>query len=190
MKPFMTRSAPTASKFRAAELTWVLLSLFEQGVRMRAHHWCLGELEPNDIVFDAGGIARTPTDTRAQRRAHLRRRERHLRQGHDRGCLLTGVPEGTVQRLVRAWGDEGAIEFVLGLADEVNIELSRTGIGPCDEWSSNETLEIVRYVLGRNITPKLPKTLTLTGAPAEKANAAKARVLFRTGRLRVALLPG
>lgn len=156
-------------RLRAAELAWVLLALFDAGIGVRTIGWCVGDLAPADVTLTPRGAAREPIGHRAHERALGRRRERHLREGHDAGCLLVGVPSRTLERLLRAWGDPLVVEFVLGLAEEAVDELRRSGIGPLRGWSPALARETVGYIVRRRITPHAPSFAPTAPAYGEGA---------------------
>ncbi|MBN9612621.1 MAG: hypothetical protein J0H64_04015 [Actinobacteria bacterium] len=149
------RASP-AEGLGAAELAWALLQLFAVGGALREAGWCTGELGARDVVLSAAGLRRTTIAGGWRTRALEARRDRHLRDGHDLGCALFGVPLTAVERLVRAWADPRAVDFVLALVRESVAELRRAGIGPHRGWSRAGLDEVVHYVVRARLTPRRP----------------------------------
>jgi hypothetical protein len=142
---------------RAAELAWALLALFDAGIRLRASGMCLGPLLPADVRLAEGGVERALPRAGFRVRALERRRDRHLREGHDPLCLLVGVPMSAVHSLLRHWGDPRATPFVVSLAEEALGELLEPGASGPHGWSEHIVRETVEHVVSRRITPLPPQ---------------------------------
>lgn len=157
-----TRRTQDPSGLRAAELAWVLLSLIDAGVRTRACGYCVGPLRVADVRVDPSGVARAPADSRARLRAWERRRDHHLRHGHDLGCRTIGVPVDVLRDLIGAWGSVAARPFLIAVIEEVLVELELERNDRAAEWSSQRVRETVQHVVTRRITPVRP------GAPVDE----------------------
>lgn len=151
-----TRRTHGAADLRAAELAWVLLSLIDAGVRTRACGYCVGPLTATDLRLEANGVVRVPADSRARLRAWERRRDHHLRRGHDQGCRSIGVPVDVLRELIAEWGSAAARPFLIAVIDEVLVELELESNGRADHWASRRVRETVQHVVTRRITPVRP----------------------------------
>lgn len=174
----MSDCAPSRS-YRAAELSWMLLALFETGIRVRADGQCVGELRGGDVRILRFGVRRAAVRCVWQARQYRRRSARHLRQGHDISCLLTGVPAAAAKRLVSAWAAPHVTEFGFALVDQVVTELSRAGIGPMRGWTPDAARAAVRHAIHSRITPVPPAEAAEVGSPGGSSVEALRRVLPR-----------
>lgn len=171
------RAAPQARRLGAAELAWAVIELVRIGCRVRALDHCVGELGLAEVRLGATGLSRAPCDGALQRRLLERRRARHLRAGHDLGCALFGVPLGTIERLLRAWGTPRALGFARALVDEALDELRLAGVGPLRGWSPERAAELAEHVIRSRITPRRPVGLeageTDSAVRSDRAGAGK-----------------
>ncbi len=173
-----------------AELAWLLEELCRAGIAARARGWCVGELRPREVRWEHGRLSRAPGGGSARLRA-----ARHLRRGHDTGCLALGVPRTTFARLLVSWGGADAADFLADAVDEAVLEASRLVV-----WSAEEAEEAALYAIRRRITPARPPSPREHGGrgdpsdcadqmPRSASNRAASRRLFTWPRKRAASAP-
>lgn len=117
-----------SARLRLPELAWMLEQLVVRGLRGWERGWCLGELEARELAVGPCGVVVLPPRSARELRARRRRVPRHLRRGHDAGCLALGVPRSTVHRVLldRAARPDAA-ELLLDAADEIIEVLGASG---------------------------------------------------------------
>jgi len=130
----------------AAELAWLLLALFEHGLKARRRGWCLGELSAGDVAVTRQGIDRA-RPSRFRRCALAVSRWRHARRGHDPSCYAVGVPTRAAQRILRFWGRPETHEFARSLFEEA-VQAA--------QGSPAATAETLDFVVRNRIAPRMP----------------------------------
>lgn len=130
----------------------MLTALCVRGIQVRARGWCLGELRPAELTWsEEQGVQRAPRVTlRARGRA-----SRHARTGHDRGCWAVGIPHMTIRRVVRAWAEPEAEQYLNDAVDEV-IEDVLGDLQAGAPWSAARASEALEYVMQGRITRHRP----------------------------------
>ena len=134
----------------AAAAAWLLLGLCRAGDLATRSGLCIGELTARDVLRHGGRVQRAPAKGIGASIRHRAAARRHRRKGHDRGCLVLGVPFVTAEALLRAWAGEQAAAFLLDALLE-GVEQIEAG-----EWPWTDVDEVLRHVIGRRITPCAP----------------------------------
>lgn len=134
----------------AAAAAWLLLDLCRAGALAMQRGLCVGELAARDVLRHGDRLQRVPARGVGMSIRHREAVRRHRRKGHDRGCLVLGVPFVTAETLLRAWAGEQAAVFLLDALLE-GVEQIEAG-----EWPWSDVDEVLRHVIGRRITPCAP----------------------------------
>jgi hypothetical protein len=136
------------------EVAWALVELCRIGQAVQTAGWCVGPLAAGDLRWVGRKIRRAVKPRVFQRIRHRFAARAHVAHGHDRGCLVLGVPLATLERFVRAWATPQAALLILDCVDEALAELATGG------WSDLRIDEILAHVVGRRITLRAPANET------------------------------
>jgi len=176
----MTRTnTPLRSAVQCAHL---LLSLCAVTSALPHRGYCAGLIEPCDLTFQGLRVTRR----RASARDRLRHRSalrRHLREGHDGGCHVLGVPTKTLHGLLADWGGDEVAVF-LGEAVDDAVQLSLANV-----WLEVNAIGLLKHEIGRRLTLEPSADLEFDQMPSDPSKLPSSRRAFTWLKKRAASAP-